>query len=346
MKFFNNDIKSALGAWRLWLTWGWVDIRQRYRRSRLGSLWLTLSLGITICGMSFVFGGLFSQDIKTIMHYIAAGMIGWSLITGMVTEGCLIFINADRVINGGVNGYSSLETLISFQLRALDLEPDLILVYLGINDAHLRLVWPPERYTADNAACRAPLDETFMPNILEYSTILRMRMVSLGWIKPHSSFERTVFANPTKACGFEIFLNQKRSGKYPRAMFREKSAMEMLKLNPPTYFKRNIESLVAIAAQQKVKSVLMTFAYSERFDTFPIVASEEYKFAYGETDGILKEIVRQTDAHLFDLGGLFPKDKRYFADGRHMTIRGIGLKARMIADYLVRNGLIQKPAAK
>ena len=67
MKFFNNDIKSALGAWRLWLTWGWVDIRQRYRRSRLGSLWLTLSLGITICGMSFVFGGLFSQDIKTIM---------------------------------------------------------------------------------------------------------------------------------------------------------------------------------------------------------------------------------------------------------------------------------------
>ena len=98
MKFMNSDIVTALLAWRLWLTWSWVDLRQRYRRSRLGTFWLTLSLGITICGLSFVFSGLFGQDIKILMPHIATGMIGWTLITGMVNDSCLVFINADRVI--------------------------------------------------------------------------------------------------------------------------------------------------------------------------------------------------------------------------------------------------------
>jgi len=98
MRFVDQDITAGICAWRIWLRLAWIDIQQRYRRSRLGTFWLTLSLAVTIGGMSIVFGGLFGQDIKAVMPYIASGMITWMLILGIVTEGCTVFISAKGVI--------------------------------------------------------------------------------------------------------------------------------------------------------------------------------------------------------------------------------------------------------
>jgi hypothetical protein len=39
-----------------------------------------------------------------------------------------------EVINAGVPGYSSLESLINLQLRVLEFDPDLVLIYHGINE--------------------------------------------------------------------------------------------------------------------------------------------------------------------------------------------------------------------
>lgn len=63
-----------------------------------------------------------------------------------------------QVINGGCQGYSSFESLINFEIRMVDLKPDLVLVYHSINDvrcalypvpvpdnAHWRANWPVER---------------------------------------------------------------------------------------------------------------------------------------------------------------------------------------------------------
>ena len=54
-----------------------------------------------------------------------------------------------EVINAGVPGYTSWETLINFQFRVLDIEPDLIIIYHGTNDTHARLVLP-KFYQSDN----------------------------------------------------------------------------------------------------------------------------------------------------------------------------------------------------
>ena len=57
-----------------------------------------------------------------------------------------------EVINAGGGGWSSWESLINLELRVLDLDPDLVIIYHGINDIHTRLVWPPEVYQGDNSA--------------------------------------------------------------------------------------------------------------------------------------------------------------------------------------------------
>ncbi len=47
-----RDFADGLARWELWITLGWHDIRQRYRRSAVGPFWLTLSRGAMVGGLA------------------------------------------------------------------------------------------------------------------------------------------------------------------------------------------------------------------------------------------------------------------------------------------------------
>ena len=81
------DLVDGLGRWELWSTLGWHDIRQRYRRSVVGPFWLTLSMGMMIGGLAYLYAGVFGQNIGTYFPYLALGMIIFTFISSLVTEG-------------------------------------------------------------------------------------------------------------------------------------------------------------------------------------------------------------------------------------------------------------------
>ena len=60
-------------------------------------------------------------------------------------------------INAGCPGWTSLETLLNLQLRLLELEPDYVVFYHGINDVLPRMVWPATAYRGDMSGwlCRS-----------------------------------------------------------------------------------------------------------------------------------------------------------------------------------------------
>ncbi|CAN1493061.1 TagG ABC-type polysaccharide/polyol phosphate export systems, permease component [Rhabdaerophilaceae bacterium] len=93
-----SDLVRGLVSWPLWGTIGWLEICQRFRRSVIGPFWLTLSLGCVILGLGTVYAVLFQQDVKDYMPYLAIGLIVWTLISTVITEGCLAFIAADHNI--------------------------------------------------------------------------------------------------------------------------------------------------------------------------------------------------------------------------------------------------------
>lgn len=93
-----EDIQKSILSSSLWLTLGWQDIKQRYRRSVLGPFWISLSLGITILVMGFLYAKLFHQDIRMYIPYLASGMVFWSLISMVITESATVFIQAEGII--------------------------------------------------------------------------------------------------------------------------------------------------------------------------------------------------------------------------------------------------------
>jgi len=78
----------------IWLSLAWYDVLLRYRRSLLGPLWLTLSMGALIMGMGPLYATLFNTQLSTFFPHLTLGIIFWSYFAGVVGEGCSTFISA------------------------------------------------------------------------------------------------------------------------------------------------------------------------------------------------------------------------------------------------------------
>lgn len=89
-----QDLVRCFKGWHVWALLGVSDIRLRYKRSRFGQFWITLSMGIFVGGVGAVYGGLFHQKVHDYIPYLAVNMTVWSFISTTITESCQAFIEA------------------------------------------------------------------------------------------------------------------------------------------------------------------------------------------------------------------------------------------------------------
>lgn len=92
------DLKRSRQKLYLVLMLGWQDIRQRYRRSKLGPFWLTISMGVMIGMIGIVFGQVLSTPMQEYFPFLATGIILWTCFSTAVMEGSTSFIDAQGMI--------------------------------------------------------------------------------------------------------------------------------------------------------------------------------------------------------------------------------------------------------
>jgi ABC-2 type transport system permease protein len=93
-----TDLRGGLQQWPLWGHLGWQDIRQRYRRSVLGPIWITVSMAVTAIALGVLYAGLFGNSLSVQLPYILVGFIVWGLISGCISEGSEVFIANEGLI--------------------------------------------------------------------------------------------------------------------------------------------------------------------------------------------------------------------------------------------------------
>lgn len=93
-----HDIVAGWNRHELWGTLGLHDVRQRYRRSKLGPFWITLSMAIMVLALGVLYGQIFGQELHDYLPFLAAGFVIWALIAAMIQDGCAAFINAEGMI--------------------------------------------------------------------------------------------------------------------------------------------------------------------------------------------------------------------------------------------------------
>jgi lipopolysaccharide transport system permease protein len=93
-----HDFSESWEKPYLWFRLGWFDIQQRFRRSVLGPLWITLTMAALIAGMGPLYAAIFDLDLKTYLPYLAIGIILWGFISTTTIESCSAFIAGAGVI--------------------------------------------------------------------------------------------------------------------------------------------------------------------------------------------------------------------------------------------------------
>ncbi|WAL66752.1 ABC transporter permease [Amycolatopsis cynarae] len=93
-----GDLRTGFAAWRLWGHLGWHDLKSRYRRSLLGPLWMTTTMGLTTASLGLLFSLLWHDPVSTFVPYVGTGLIVWSFISGCLIEGMDSFVASDELI--------------------------------------------------------------------------------------------------------------------------------------------------------------------------------------------------------------------------------------------------------
>ena len=315
------------------LTRGWTSPEERSRYNSLGYRGSQPktnrepgTLRVLLLGGSTTYGGGVASDVDT-----------WaSLLQGILQQH-----HPDlkpEVINGGVPGYSSTESLINLSIRGIDLKPDIAILYHGCNDAHFRFV-RPHRYVGEATGYRRAWDsrkaaiwtKTYESFGLRVSAALRWVMVrwagrkytptniGVEWV--------TVVPGHFAATGTDDIPGEP----YDR--------VDLARLNPPVYFERNLRSFVAVCRAHRIRPVLVTWMYGQF--VYDYMATDSYRLAIKQQNDVVLKLSRELSVPLIDLAsdGL-DKNESYWVENRHMTREGNAEKADATYAALVELGLI------
>jgi lysophospholipase L1-like esterase len=231
-----------------------------------------------------------------------------------------------QVINAGVPGYNSWEILINLEFRVLDLDPDLVIIYEGTNDVHARLV-EPSAYRGDDSGRRQPWQAPPVP-LWEHSTLLRIL---------------SRMTNFTRQVSVDDFVSSPTFLSWPyeyRLSDNDVDPAEILEDNPPVYFRRNLENMIAISEEHNIDILFSTWAYSPYLDDY--ASKAYYQQGFEENNNVVREVADRHHIPLFDFAAVMPQDAKYWADGRHVNEAGALAKARLFAEFIHGQGLIDQ----
>ena len=216
-----------------------------------------------------------------------------------------------EVINAGVPGYTSWESLLVLQLRMFEFEPDLVVYYENINDVRPRLV-PPERYRRDNSGWRTAWDTT--SPIWDHSLLVRWLGVQVGFSPRNDLAERTTIPVP-----------------------HDLDLEAALSANPPVHLANNLVDMVALTRYRHVALMVTSFAWCP--DKHDEAATPAWQRALTENNAAIQRVARDNQVPWYDFAAEMPRSADLWDDGVHVNERGASAQAELFARFIAEHFL-------
>jgi lysophospholipase L1-like esterase len=223
-----------------------------------------------------------------------------------------------EVLNFGISGWTSAETLLNYLLVVQDFTPDIVLVHEAVNDADPR-AWPG-----------------FRNDYSHYRKPWRAEELSWGYrllVRLSDAFVyRELSQDPEVAD--DIPVSREPAGPFTFSDGKLPSGTEYP-------FLRNVRTIVEHVGLRGGHTVLVTMPYDLSQTDQGMAA---YRAGLDEHNAILRELARRQNAMLVDLDAQarerFQRLKPFFLDLVHVTPEGNRWKAAAIADALLAGKLL------
>jgi len=230
-----------------------------------------------------------------------------------------------EVLNYSAPGYNSAESLTTFALRAIDRDPDVVIVHHGWND----------------------LTAATDPGLVSDYTHRRKAGAgsSKGWWLDLATYRLALLARERW-----------------RKTYEPKGSMEGLSQQAVGIYERNLESIILLAKPRHIEPVLVTMASKLPGDDDPQALAKVSQVeplilrrrltpaglhrAVRALNDCMRRLAERHGVLLVDLGNTFPREERLFGDFGHKTDEGLELFAQLVAEAIIENGVIDRIQAR
>lgn len=97
-----KDFGAALARPWLWHNLAWLDIRQKFSRSVLGPLWLTVNIVLFTGAIGWLFHGTLGGGDPAYLAFVGFGYVLWQFINQVVIESGSVFVASSEAIRNAV----------------------------------------------------------------------------------------------------------------------------------------------------------------------------------------------------------------------------------------------------
>lgn len=238
-----------------------------------------------------------------------------------------------EVVNGGFPAYTTLNSLINFETRGIEQEPDLILIYHAYNDM-VRRWQQPSCYAGENPLRGFGGDPGVWQseiNDLNPSALVRFVQISFGLIPDPLSFESRLY--PTDLCDSTQTVSD---------------YVERLAANPPTYFVRNLETIIAIAHGNNIDVMLTTQPMNTGMVAEKIAESTTIETWHGmdvgqnEHNDLIRALATEQDVYFYDYVADITYNPDVWQDNIHMNAIGLRERAEHFAEFIDAEDIIPR----
>lgn len=252
------------------------------------------------------------------------------------------------VVNAGCPGWTSREQILNFATRVSYTDPDLVVIYDGINDLIYRANWPSDTLRSDYTSPYTIAPEFAKPSCLASFALFRIPMILTGRMTPPCSIE-PFWIDVVKSQGFVNIFSTMRPdvlGRYLPIPRRSSvppgmTLKNVFETNSNSYFARNLESIVACAKQRHAKVLLVGFIMNwQTLDAECTDHGEALKLGVDQFNAVSKAVAEQQGVAYYDLPRDWPQGGQYWAEFVHNNDAGALLKAQLISDFILKADLL------
>lgn len=93
-----EELKAGFTSHEQWLYMAIQDIKLRYRRSMIGPWWVTISTGVMVMMLGFLWSHIFGSDLKNYLPFFAVGFILWGWMSAQILDASGGFFQFQGVI--------------------------------------------------------------------------------------------------------------------------------------------------------------------------------------------------------------------------------------------------------